>query len=247
MIDGAVYLAGTYLLASIPFGLVITTLAGGDVDIRSAGSGNIGGTNVARVYGWRLAGLVIALDVGKGFLPVAWSVAAWPEAGVVWHGAVLLTAFFAHCFPVWLEFHGGKGVATGAGGLLALSPVAAVPAVGVWVATLAVTGRSSVAAIAATASVVALAGWIDPGVLPVVVALAVGVVATHVSNLRRLARGEEGAVVRPVRWRRGAASEGPERPTAEQVLREGPAGRSAAIWKERISDPLDPTVPPDDE
>lgn len=246
MVEGLVYLAGTYLVASIPFGLVATTLAGGDVDLRSAGSGNIGGTNVARLYGWRLASIVIALDVGKGFLPVLVSTWTWPASGPAWHGAVLLTAFLAHCFPVWLEFHGGKGVATGAGGLLALTPVAAVPAVGVWGLTLAATGRSSIAALAATSSVLALAWWLDPGVVPVVVALAIGIVATHVPNLRRLVRGEETAVVRPVRWRHGTAAPA-ERPTSDQVLREGPAGRSAAIWRERVSDPLEPTAPPDED
>jgi glycerol-3-phosphate acyltransferase PlsY len=242
--EGIPYLLATYLVASIPFGLVATTLAGGEVDIRTAGSGNIGGTNVARVYGWRLAGLVTALDVGKGFVPVLLSGVAWPDAGVAWHGAVLLTAFLAHCFPVWLEFHGGKGVATGAGGLLALTPIAAVPAVLVWGGTLAVSGRSSVAALVATLAVVGLVSWLDPEVLPVVVALALGIVLTHVPNLRRLVRGEESTIVRPVSWRRTAAA--PDRPSADQLLREGPAGRSAAIWRERVSDPLEPTVPPDE-
>lgn len=243
--DAVAALALTYLLASIPFGLVLTTLYGGDLDIRTAGSGNIGGTNVARVYGWRLAAVVIGLDVAKGFLPVAASLWTWPDAGPAWHGAVLLTAFLAHCFPIWLEFHGGKGVATGAGGLLALTPVSAGPAVLVWGAALLATGRSSVAALLATATVVVVAAGWDRGVLPVVGALAAGIVLTHVTNLRRLARGEEAPVVRPVRWGRSAAAD-PARPTPEQVLREGPAGRSAAIWREKVADPLEPTVPPDE-
>jgi glycerol-3-phosphate acyltransferase PlsY len=241
---GGVALVSTYLLASVPFGLVLTTLYGGDVDIRTAGSGNIGGTNVARLYGWRLAALVIGLDVAKGFVPVAVSAWQWPDAGAWWHGTVLMTAFLAHCFPVWLEFRGGKGVATGAGGLLALTPWASLPAVVVWGLVLAGTGRSSVAALAATASVVALAAWLDPAALPVVGVLAVGIVATHVSNVRRLLRGEEGTVVRPVRWGRSPATSAA--PTVDQVLREGPAGRAAAIWREKVSDPLEPTVPPEE-
>jgi glycerol-3-phosphate acyltransferase PlsY len=245
VLDAVTALAATYLVASVPFGLVLTTLYGGDLDIRTAGSGNIGGTNVARLYGWRLAALVIGLDVAKGFGPVLASTWLWPDAGMAWHGAVLLTAFLAHCFPVWLEFHGGKGVATGAGGLLALTPVAALPAVAVWGVVLGGTGRSSLAALAATGAVVALAAAFDPAALPVVGALALGIVATHVPNLRRLVRGEEAAVVRPVRWGRAATAD-PGRPTAEQALREGPAGRPAAIWREKVSDPLEPTVPPDE-
>jgi glycerol-3-phosphate acyltransferase PlsY len=226
-----------YLLASVPFGLVVTTLYGRDVDIRATGSGNIGATNVARVYGWRLAGWVIALDVGKGFVPVLLARLLWPDVGLWWPGLVALWCFFAHCFPAYLEFRGGKGVATGAGGLLALSPWVTVPAVGVWVTVVAATGRSSVAALTSVVAVCALAWFVHPAVLPIVGLFGVGVFLTHATNIRRLVRGEESQVVRPVRWSRGPATEGL---TVEQVLAQGPGGGPAApVWREAVVDPLE--------
>ncbi|MEQ1506740.1 MAG: glycerol-3-phosphate acyltransferase, partial [Myxococcota bacterium] len=199
MLAGGLFLGLSYLVAAIPFGIVITTLYGGEADIRSAGSGNIGGTNVARLYGWRLAVAVIALDAAKGFVPVALARGWWPTAGVWWPALVLAVG---HCFPVYLEFKGGKGVATSAGGLLALSPTVAVGALAAWIGLLGVTGRSSVAALGATATAIGLAAWLAPSLVWVVVAIGVGVAATHVPNVRRLIRGEEGAVVRPVKWGR---------------------------------------------
>lgn len=228
------FLALAYLGAAIPFGIVVTTLYGGDADIRATGSGNIGATNVVRVYGWKLGGWVVALDALKGFVPVVLARWMWPDAGLAWWGTVALWCFLAHCFPVYLEFRGGKGVATGAGGLLALAPLVTVPAVGVWVTLLAATGRSSVAALGSVLAVVGLAWWLDPPLLPVVAAFALGVVLTHLANIGRLVRGEEGEVVRPVRWKR--ASEATD--TATQALAQGPGGAAApSVWKE--ADPID--------
>jgi glycerol-3-phosphate acyltransferase PlsY len=140
-----------------------------------------------------------------------------------------MVCFVGHCFPVYLEFRGGKGVATSAGGLLALSPYVTLPAAAAWILVLGVTGRSSVAALVATAAVVALAGALDPTLLPVVAAVAVGIVVTHVPNLRRLLRGEEGPVVRPVRW--GRASSAVVDP--EVLLDQGPTGGPAVpIWRD---------------
>jgi glycerol-3-phosphate acyltransferase PlsY len=221
-------------VAAIPFGVVVTTLYGGEADIRTAGSGNIGATNVARVYGWRLAGTVIALDAAKGFAPVLLARLWWPDAGLWWPAVVLATCFFAHCFPVYLEFRGGKGVATGAGGLLALSPWVTVPAAAVWVGLLGLTGRSSAAALGATSAAIAIAMWFDPPMVPVVAAMALGVIATHVPNIRRLIRGEERPVVRPVRWARA----GHERSDPTALLHQGPSGGPAApVWKETPDDP----------
>jgi acyl phosphate:glycerol-3-phosphate acyltransferase len=210
-------------VAAVPFGLVVTTLYGGEADIRTSGSGNIGGTNVARVYGWRLAGTVIALDAAKGFVPVALARLWWPEAGIAWPALVLATCFVGHCFPVYLEFRGGKGVATSAGGLVALAPRVALLAGALWVLLLAATGRSSIAALGATAGAIGIALWLDPWVAPVVVAIGVAVMATHVPNIRRLLRGEEGSVVRPVRWGRASALP----PDPEMLLQQGPTGGPA--------------------
>jgi len=212
------FLLWTYAIAAIPFGLVITTLFADDRDLRDHGSGNIGATNVARVFGWRFAGPVLLLDIGKGALPVWTAELFWPDAGVAWLALVALTAFVGHCWSVYLEFQGGKGVATGAGALLVLSPPATGLAIATWVLTLALTGRSSVASLLAAIALVLSAALLDPHVLPAVLVLALGVATTHTANIRRLVRGEERQVVRPVRWNRHPT------PTPAELLRQGPAG-----------------------
>jgi glycerol-3-phosphate acyltransferase PlsY len=231
----------THLVAAIPFGLVLTTLYGGDDDIRSAGSGNIGATNVARVYGWRLALASLLLDVAKGFFPVLGALWFWPDAGLWWPGAVAANAFLAHCYSVYLEFRGGKGVATGAGGMLAIAPLPTGLAVLVWGVVLAITGRSSVGALTASMALVGICFWLQPEAVPVVVLLAVGIGITHLSNIRRLMSGEEAQIVRPVRWGRASAAV----PDTADLVEQGPSGKpvGTSIWREPVRDPLDPTDP----
>ncbi len=216
------FLLWTYLVAAIPFGLVVTTLWGEDRDLRELGSGNIGATNVARTHGWRLALPVLLLDAAKGAGPVALAQAWWPQAAPSWTAAVALTAFAGHCFPVYLEFRGGKGVATAAGALLALCPVPTLLAAAVWAATLAWTGRSSVSALVAATAMVGLSAAFAPERVGVVLLLAVGIAATHTANIRRLLRGEESQVVRPVQWSRTTPI------TAADALSQGPAGQAVA-------------------
>lgn len=191
------YVVLAYLVAAIPFGVVITTLYGGEQDLRSAGSGNIGGTNVARLYGWRLGALVVALDASKGALPVAAARLLWPELGPWWPALVLFACFFGHCFPIYLEFRGGKGVATAAGGMLVLSPWVLLGSALLWALVLRGTGRSSVASLTAAASLGALAWWLDRAVFGTVLLLAAAIFLTHRANLGRLARGEEQPIVTP--------------------------------------------------
>jgi glycerol-3-phosphate acyltransferase PlsY len=214
-----VALALAYLLGAVPFGLVLTTLYGpDDVDLRSAGSGNIGATNVARVAGGRLAAAVLAFDAAKGFLPTL--AAPWlGPGGVAFASLVGLAAFVGHCWPVYLEFRGGKGVATGAGVMLALAPLPTVIAAAVWAALVAATGRASVASLGAAAVLLAAVALFAPPALPAMVVLAAGLVVTHVPNLRRLAAGEEARV------RVGAREVG-----AEEALRTGPSGGAPAEW-----------------
>src|SRR5437660_11395250 len=122
-----IWLLFAYLCGSIPFGLLIARATSGK-DVRTVGSGNIGATNVARAAGKSAAAATLALDALKGFVPVALARgdAAWlPTACAV--GAVL-----GHCFPVWLKFRGGKGVATGFGVSLALAPWAALAGAATW-------------------------------------------------------------------------------------------------------------------
>jgi glycerol-3-phosphate acyltransferase PlsY len=224
----------TYLVAAVPFGLLVSTLFGaGDADIRREGSGNIGATNVARVYGWGLAGPVLALDVAKGLVPVLVADAGWPGGGVPWLAVVAGVAFVGHVYPVYLAFHGGKGVATGCGAMLALAPIPTVIAIGAWMVVLAISGKSSVASLSATTVllvVVSLTSW---ALLPVVLLLALGIVSSHVDNIRRLLTGQEDAIIQPVRWGRSADLGGPD---PARLLEEGPAGLDTvvpAVWPER--------------
>lgn len=176
-----------YALGSIPFGLVLTRLTGAG-DLRAIGSGNIGATNVLRTGRKGLAAATLLLDLGKGLAAV---LLAWRLLPL---GAPLaaLGAVLGHCFPVWLGFRGGKGVATMMGVSLGLAwPVGAAYAV-TWVAMLAITRISSLAGMTAAlvAPLAALAlGLIE--LVPVLVALAVLVIFLHRTNIARLRAGTE--------------------------------------------------------
>jgi len=178
---------GSYLLGSIPFGLVLTRLAGYG-DIRRIGSGNIGATNVLRTGNKGLALAVLLCDSGKGALAV---LLAWP-AGERAALAAALGAVVGHLFPVWLHFRGGKGVATTLGTLLALAlPVGAI-ACATWLVTALIFRISSLAALAAM--VAALGGSLafrTPLLALVVLVIAALVWAKHAANIRRLLAGTE--------------------------------------------------------
>jgi acyl phosphate:glycerol-3-phosphate acyltransferase len=177
-----------YLLGSIPFGLVLTRLAGAG-DLRSIGSGNIGATNVLRTGRTGLAAATLLLDALKATLAVV--VASWafgPDAGL----AAAAGAILGHLYPIWLRFRGGKGVATYLGGLLGLAWPAAIAFAIVWLAVAALTRYSSAAALAATAvsPVVALAIGLER------TALVFGVLSAliwfkHSANIGRLLNGSE--------------------------------------------------------
>jgi glycerol-3-phosphate acyltransferase PlsY len=184
-------IVASYLLGSIPFGLLIARARG--VDIRAVGSGNIGATNVSRSLGKKLGALVLLLDAAKGFAPV-FLAARWLPAEIV--AASGFAAIAGHVFPVWLRFRGGKGVATGLGVFAAIAPLAAGGAVGVYLATVLVTRISSVGSLAAATALFALM-WLL-GLPAPYVALAGAVwlliVVRHRGNIRRLIRREEGKV-----------------------------------------------------
>ena len=176
-----------YLLGSIPFGLLLS-MAAGKGDIRRQGSGNIGATNVLRTGSKGLAAAVLLLDAGKGFLAV-WVVARfWPEAIAL--GA--LGAVLGHCFPVWLKFKGGKGVATTLGVCLGLWwPLGAVYAA-VWLAMLALTRISSVSGMSAVSAMPVAALVLGRLTLvPVLVGIALIVLYLHRENFVRLRAGTE--------------------------------------------------------
>ncbi|MDB5699929.1 MAG: plsY [Sphingomonadales bacterium] len=176
-----------YLLGSIPFGLLLTRF-GGAGDLRSIGSGNIGATNVLRTGRKGLAALTLILDVAKGAFAVMVARRIGPDYALL--GG--LAAFLGHCYPVWLRFHGGKGVATLLGIALALSwPVGLVYAI-VWLGVLALFRYSSVGGMAAAVSApVAAALWGEFEMAILFLALGLIVLWKHRANIERLLSGDE--------------------------------------------------------
>jgi acyl phosphate:glycerol-3-phosphate acyltransferase len=188
------FLAGAvlaYLLGSIPFGLVLTRLAGYG-DIRQIGSGNIGATNVLRTGNKALAALTLLLDAGKGAAAVLIAEAFGPDMAALAAGA----AFLGHVFPPWLRFKGGKGVATAGGILLAYAWPVGLAALGTWLLVAVLTRYSSLAAL--TAAVLApLYAWLSTREIQpteVVLFLSVVILLRHATNIRRLLKGEEGKI-----------------------------------------------------
>lgn len=141
----------SYLIGAIPFGLIIGRLAG--IDVRLSGSGNIGATNVTRLLGKKLGLLTLVLDCLKGFLPIFLASRLLP-AGPYREMVLLLCGIMAvlgHMFPLYLGFKGGKGVATGLGVFLFLSPAAIIISLAVFVATVALSGFVSAGSLLASA------------------------------------------------------------------------------------------------
>ena len=176
-----------YGFGSIPFGLILTRLAGKG-DVRAQGSGNIGATNVLRAGGKKLAAATLVLDLLKGFVPV-FLAGLWFWQDMGW---TALFAVLGHCFPVWLGFKGGKGVATNAGVAFGLTwPLGVVYAV-TWLGLLAMTRISSLAGMVAVVAA-AVAAWVmEVRTFAIVLTLiAVLVLWLHRANIRRLMAGTE--------------------------------------------------------
>lgn len=180
-------LVGAYLLGSIPFGIVLTRLAGAG-DLRQIGSGNIGATNVLRTGRKGLAAATLLLDGGKGAAAVLLAQAFQPDVAL-WAG---FAAFVGHLYPVWLRFNGGKGVATMLGVSLAAWWPAGLAFAGVWLAMLAISRRSSVGGLsgAVAAPIAAALGGQSDAVL-VMLVMAILVVWKHRGNIARLLDGSE--------------------------------------------------------
>lgn len=193
---GVAIVVGAYFVGSIPFGLLVARARG--IDIREVGSGNIGATNVARGLGKKLGAVVLVLDALKGALPMLATM--WfdigDSAGPYFVTATGITAIAGHCFPVWLRFHGGKGVATSLGVFLTADPLVAAIGVGTFAVLYALFRIASIGSIAAALSFPVLLHVLERP--PELVALgglgALLIVFTHRHNIGRLLKGSENKV-----------------------------------------------------
>ena len=183
--------AGGYLSGSVPYGLIITKLAGMG-DIRQSGSGNIGATNVLRVGGKYLAIATLLLDALKGVIPVLIAKQVHMDYGIV----VGLGAFIGHLFPVWLRFKGGKGVAVALGITLALSWKIGLILCLLWLATAMMSQYSSFSALAAFALSPLVAAYLtgDYQLILFMLLLSVIIWIKHHENIKRLIKGTESKI-----------------------------------------------------
>jgi acyl phosphate:glycerol-3-phosphate acyltransferase len=178
-----------YLAGSVPFAFLLARRAG--IDVRFAGSGNVGAANVMRTTGTRRAILVMSLDVAKGALAVA--LASVVHAGVTLTALAAAAAVVGHIYPVWLRFHGGKGVAVAAGVFAVLTPIATALAAGLFLVIVWLTRYVSLGSIAATLALPP-AAWITGEPIAVVLAAAGSgalILFRHRGNIRRLREGTE--------------------------------------------------------
>ena len=176
-----------YFIGSIPFGLLLAKAAGKG-DIRKIGSGSTGATNVLRTGSKGLAAAVLILDLAKGLAAVMVAWRWFPDAV----SGAALAAVVGHCFPAWLGFKGGKGVATNAGVSLGLGWPIGVAYGTVWLAVLALGRISSVAGMSAVIAAVIAAAVLGYGrFVPVLAVIALLVIWLHRSNIKRLVAGEE--------------------------------------------------------
>lgn len=180
----------SYLLGSIPFGLIVTKLFNKG-DIRRVGSGNIGATNVMRVGGLRLAGLVWLLDMAKAVIAVLIGRYVGGESFAAWCG---FFAIVGHCFPVWLNFRGGKGVSALFGVLLTVNPILFVICGIEWLIVALSTGMSSAGATVVFCLMPILGFFISFGVGIAFVAISALCFWRHRENILRLVRGKESKI-----------------------------------------------------
>jgi glycerol-3-phosphate acyltransferase PlsY len=185
-----------YLLGSIPFSYLIVKLRAGK-DVRTVGSGNVGATNAMRAAGKAAGIAALLLDVAKGVAAVL--IARRLGASPALAGAAAVAVVLGHCYPVWLKFQGGKGVATSAGAMGALAPPAMALSVILFLAVVAWTRRVSLGSVAAAAAfplfvfAAQRAGWEDrdPWLLLAAALIGLFVVWKHRPNLERIRQGTE--------------------------------------------------------
>lgn len=185
-----------YLLGSIPFGLILAKLFGGS-DVRAEGSGNIGATNVVRVAGPLAGILTLLLDAAKGAAAVLLA-GRYSNESAMWMMIAGLAALAGHCFPIWLKFKGGKGVATAAGVYLALCPPAFLGGLILFILVVAFWRYVSLGSIAAALAMPMLMYFLwaphhapPPAITLGALAIAMLIIYKHDANLQRLVKGAE--------------------------------------------------------
>jgi acyl phosphate:glycerol-3-phosphate acyltransferase len=187
---GLVALGAAYLIGAVPTGYILFRLAAGG-DLREHGSGNVGATNAFRAAGKMVGSITLAIDMGKGALAVA--LARTVEGDVAWAAGAAFAAVLGHCYPIYLRFKGGKGVATGCGALAVLAPVPVGIAFAIFLAGMLLTRMVSVGSICAGLSLPLLLYWSRPdrAVMISACAAVLLVVAKHHANIRRILAGGE--------------------------------------------------------
>lgn len=180
-----------YFLGSMPTAYLLVRLMTGK-DVRTSGSGNVGATNALRTAGWKVGAVVTVIDLLKGAIPVWLMYRFNPESG--WVAAAMLAAVLGHCYPVWLKFKGGKGVATCFGAFLVIAPLSALAALGLWIVVLVISRWVALASMVASASFPLILKLIDrPDMVTLVSvsAAAVIIILRHSSNIRGILTGTE--------------------------------------------------------
>lgn len=198
----------SYLVGSIPFGLLLSKSVG--VDVRRAGSGNIGATNVARLLGRKLGAVTLLADMAKGLLPMVVASLLFTRTGLSGDRALWVVfcggaAFLGHLFPLYLKFKGGKGVATALGVFLYLSPLAVVFNLVVFIAVVYGSGYVSVGSLVVAALMPLLIWFLDGSTVNICLAAFVGLFIwlRHRDNLERLLNHQEKS------WKNKGTSETP--------------------------------------
>ncbi len=194
-VEWGLFLVAAYLLGSIPTGLIFAKAKG--IDLRATGSGNIGATNVARTLGKKIGIIVLILDALKGAIPVAALFSLnYHEQEAYLLTATGIAAISGHCFPVWLRFKGGKGVATSLGVFLVTAPIATAIAVGIFIAI--VVATKIVSAGSGTASITLPVAMHFLGhswpAISMAIAVTFIVLVKHRANFARIVRGEENKI-----------------------------------------------------
>jgi acyl phosphate:glycerol-3-phosphate acyltransferase len=193
MPQAVLWLLASYFVGAIPTSYLLSRLFAG-IDLRKHGSGNLGATNLYRVLGWKYAIPAAAVDIAKGAIPVLVFAPQVSNSQLFALGCGV-AAILGHVFSVFVGFKGGKGVATAAGVMLGLAPLALTVAAVVWAVLVRVTGYVSVASIAAAAvlpvAVYLLEDSTSPALLWIATAIAAGVILLHRRNIQRLLKGTE--------------------------------------------------------